>query len=334
MSNADLDLRHAARRRRDADELELAERLVVGRHLATRPGARGSRPTAGCPRRSRTISALLGRDRRVPVDQLREDAALGLDARGDSGVTSSRSTSLTSPLSTPPWMAAPMATTSSGLTPLCGSLPKQLLRPAPARPACGSCRRRGRRDRSSPASSPASASAGLVGPTVALDQVGGDLARASPRVERAGRGASGPSGVGGDERQVDLRRHRRARARSSPSRPPRRAAAAPSCRAARSMPWSLLELRDQPVDDRLVEVVAAEVVVAVRRLAPRRRRRRARARTRRTCRRRGRRRGSSGRRLLVEPVGERGRGRLVDDPEHVRGRRSCRRPWSPRAARR
>ena len=31
--------------------------------------------------------------------------------------------SLTSPLSTPAWMAAPTATTSSGLTPLCGSLP-------------------------------------------------------------------------------------------------------------------------------------------------------------------------------------------------------------------
>ena len=41
----------------------------------------------------------------------------------ESGVTSSRSTSLTSPLRTPPWMAAPTATTSSGLTPLCGSLP-------------------------------------------------------------------------------------------------------------------------------------------------------------------------------------------------------------------
>ena len=32
----------------------------------------------------------------------------------ESGVTSSRSTSLTSPLSTPPWIAAPIATTSSG----------------------------------------------------------------------------------------------------------------------------------------------------------------------------------------------------------------------------
>ena len=41
----------------------------------------------------------------------------------DSGVTSSRSTSLTSPFSTPAWIAAPTATTSSGLTPRCGSLP-------------------------------------------------------------------------------------------------------------------------------------------------------------------------------------------------------------------
>ena len=41
----------------------------------------------------------------------------------DSGVTSSRRMSLTSPLSTPAWTAAPMATTSSGLTDLLGSLP-------------------------------------------------------------------------------------------------------------------------------------------------------------------------------------------------------------------
>ena len=34
--------------------------------------------------------------------------------------------SLTSPPSTPPWIAAPIATTSSGLMPLCGSLPKKL----------------------------------------------------------------------------------------------------------------------------------------------------------------------------------------------------------------
>ena len=39
------------------------------------------------------------------------------------GVTSSRRTSLTSPFKTPAWIAAPTATTSSGLTPRCGSLP-------------------------------------------------------------------------------------------------------------------------------------------------------------------------------------------------------------------
>ena len=40
----------------------------------------------------------------------------------ESGVTSSKTTSLTSPVITPPWIAAPMATTSSGLTDLFGSL--------------------------------------------------------------------------------------------------------------------------------------------------------------------------------------------------------------------
>ena len=43
------------------------------------------------------------------------------------GVTSSSNTSLTSPPKTPPWIAAPIATTSSGLIPLLGSLPKKLL---------------------------------------------------------------------------------------------------------------------------------------------------------------------------------------------------------------
>jgi hypothetical protein len=43
----------------------------------------------------------------------------------DSGVTSSSSTSLTSPASTPPWIAAPTATASSGFTSLRGSLPKK-----------------------------------------------------------------------------------------------------------------------------------------------------------------------------------------------------------------
>ena len=45
----------------------------------------------------------------------------------DSGVTSNNNTSLTSPANTPPWIAAPRATTSSGLTPFDGSLPKNFL---------------------------------------------------------------------------------------------------------------------------------------------------------------------------------------------------------------
>mmetsp|Transcript_7804 Transcript_7804/g.19261 ORF Transcript_7804/g.19261 Transcript_7804/m.19261 type:complete len:253 (-) Transcript_7804:920-1678(-) len=43
----------------------------------------------------------------------------------ESGVTSRSKMSFTSPRRTPPWMAAPSATTSSGLTPLNGSLPKK-----------------------------------------------------------------------------------------------------------------------------------------------------------------------------------------------------------------
>ena len=45
----------------------------------------------------------------------------------DKGVTSRRSTSLTSPWRMPAWIAAPIATTSSGLTPLFGSFPKKFL---------------------------------------------------------------------------------------------------------------------------------------------------------------------------------------------------------------
>lgn len=46
---------------------------------------------------------------------------------GKNGVTSSNTTSLTSPVITPPWIAAPIDTTSSGLTDLLGSFPNNLL---------------------------------------------------------------------------------------------------------------------------------------------------------------------------------------------------------------
>ena len=76
-----------------------------------------------------------------------------------------------------------------------------------------------------------------------------------------------------------------------------------------------LELGDHPVDDRLVEVVAAEVVVAVRGLdledavaeLEHRHVERAAAEVEDEDRLVG--------AFLVEPVGERGRGRLVDDAE-------------------
>ncbi len=81
----DLDLRDAARRRRDAGELELAQRLVVRRHLAL------ALEDVDLDRRlvvlgGREDLRLAGRDRRVALDQLRHHAALGLDAerqRGD-----------------------------------------------------------------------------------------------------------------------------------------------------------------------------------------------------------------------------------------------------------
>ena len=95
----------------------------------------------------------------------------------------------------------------------------------------------------------------------------------------------------------------------------------------------LLELVDDPVDHALVEVVAAEVRVAVGRLHlddavadfEDRDVERAAAEV------------EDGDRLvllLVEAVRQRRGGRLVDDAHALRGRRSCRRPWSPGAARR
>ena len=45
----------------------------------------------------------------------------------DNGVTSSKTMSFTSPVNTPPWIAAPMATTSSGFTSFEGSLPNSFL---------------------------------------------------------------------------------------------------------------------------------------------------------------------------------------------------------------
>ena len=180
----------------------------------------------------------------------------------ESGVTSSSSTSFCSPVSTAPWIAAPIATTSSGLTPLFGSLPKNSftiswifgmrVEPPTRMHLVDVLRLEARvlerllhrRDR-------------------ALDEVVHELLelRARERVVEVLRARL----VGGDERQVDVRRLRRrqlhlrllggfleALERHRILREVDRLVA--------------LELGDEPVDDALVEVVAAEVRVAVGRL--------------------------------------------------------------------
>ena len=119
----DLDLRHAARRRHDPLEVEACRACGCSAPRCARPGARGPRPTAGCrsPSRRSPSSAsgwwcCAGSSTVITPPSV--------STPSESGVTSSRTMSLTSPESTPAWTAAPMATTSSGFTPLCGSLPK------------------------------------------------------------------------------------------------------------------------------------------------------------------------------------------------------------------
>ena len=80
----DFDLRHAARRRGDADEIELAERTVVRRHfaLALEDADRYGALVVLCGRED---LALLGRDRGVAFDQAREHAAERFNAEREWG---------------------------------------------------------------------------------------------------------------------------------------------------------------------------------------------------------------------------------------------------------
>jgi hypothetical protein len=81
---ADLDLRHAARGGRDARELELAERLVVRRHLALALQDVDLHARLVVLRRGEHLG-LAGRDGGVALDELRHHAALGLDAQRQRG---------------------------------------------------------------------------------------------------------------------------------------------------------------------------------------------------------------------------------------------------------
>ena len=117
----DLDLRHAARRRRQADEIERAEQLIVGRHLAFAlehaDRDRGLAVLGGGEH-----LALLGRDRGVAVDEPGEHAAERLDAERQRGHVEQQHV-LDVALEHAGLDGGADATTSSGLTPLCGSLP-------------------------------------------------------------------------------------------------------------------------------------------------------------------------------------------------------------------
>ena len=231
----------------------------------------------------------------------------------DSGVTSSSSTSLTSPLSTPPWIAAPTATTSSGFTPLCGSLPKYSFTSCwifgDARRAADEhdlvdVRRLQRRHRRAPA---------CTGAIERCEQVVDELLEL--RARQLHLQVLRTALIRRDERQVDVGlEHRReldlGLLRRFLQTLKRHAVLAQIDAVA------LLELGDHPVDDALIEVVAAEVRVAVGRLHlddalahfEDRDVERAAAEV------------VDGDRfvlLLVEAVGQRRRGRLVDDAQDV-----------------
>ena len=224
-------------------------------------------------------------------------------------MTSSSRTSLTSPPSTPAWMAAPTATTSSGLTPRCGSLPVSSLtfswtagmRVMPPTITTWSI--------SLTPLSLASSIAWRTGPTTRSISERGQLVELGAReahveVLRAG-------GVGRDERQVDLRLL--GGGQLDLGLLGGLVEALEGHLVLRQVDALVaLELGREPVDDRLVEVVAAEVVVTRGRLdlehavadLEHRHVERAAAEVEDEDRLVG---------LLVEPVGQRGGRRLVDD---------------------
>ena len=166
---------------------------------------------------------------------------------------------MTSPCSTPAWIAAPMATTSSGLTLRLGSLPKNCLtvsitlgiRVMPPTRITSLI---------SGALSPASFSALRHGPIVRW-------IRSSTKRFELGAGqfdieVLGPVLVGGDERQIDVGLHRRRQLDLGLLRrlfQPLQGEAV----GAQVDPLLLFELVGQIIDDVLVEVFAAEKSVAV-----------------------------------------------------------------------
>jgi hypothetical protein len=95
MSNVDLDLRHAARRRRDARSDRTCRATCCPGAARARPAARGSSPPSDCHRRSRRSGALVGIVVFFSISLVITPPSVSMPS--DSGVTSSSSTSLTSP---------------------------------------------------------------------------------------------------------------------------------------------------------------------------------------------------------------------------------------------
>jgi hypothetical protein len=112
------------------DELEAREAAVVRGHLALALEHVDRHEALVVDARREDLAAL-GRDRRVARDELGRTPP-PVSTPSESGVTSSRSTSSTCPVSAAPWRAAPAATTSSGFTPLLGSRAEELLHRASA----------------------------------------------------------------------------------------------------------------------------------------------------------------------------------------------------------
>ena len=142
----------AARRRRAGRRARTGRAAGCATRARARPGRSRSRRTSGCPRWSRTPSCA-----RVGMLVF---AAITTDIRSPAtltpmscGVTSSSTTSCSSPPMMPECTAAPIATISSGLTPLLGRLAEDPRPRAPAPPASASCRRRAAPDRCRPACS-------------------------------------------------------------------------------------------------------------------------------------------------------------------------------------
>src|SRR5881397_2143153 len=179
----------------------------------------------------------------------------------DSGVTSSRRTSFTSPASTPPWIAAPIATTSSGFTPLCGSLPKK-----PFTTSCTFGIRVWPPTRMTSSMfdglSPASLSACSIGGMVRFTRSStscSSFARVSVMFKCLGRL------VRRDEGEVDFRLHHRGQLHlgllGGFLEPLQRHRV-----LGQVDPLVALELGHQPLDDARVKIVAAQVRVAIGRL--------------------------------------------------------------------